>query len=683
MKGFHIPVCLVCLACHVLPYAASGNARPPAEAFGGTIMPYSLSACGGDPVRLAERLKTVRDRSGISKFVLFGPAHVVRVTGMLDVAGYAALGEKVKAVKESLKGDGIDVGYLMLPTMNCGINHPWRGFVQVWGATRAFTPCPGDEGFRKHFAHKCRAVAVSRPFVYVMEDDFRYFGSGCYCADHLRRFSESRGRNFTRESLLEALKEDSPAGAELRRAWHGMQTGDIAAVAEAASAAIRGVSPETRVILCAPGGFPEYDIEALARTLAGPSHRPAVRWHGAIYGNDTPIEAAGTLFYAQWSRENVSADVECLYESDPVPHDRFFASAARTGAFVSSVMAMGFDAPYHWGLGSSDDALETSPDYLDLFARNGGYYHELGREARRGKSVGICVHFDPRSRIEAMFLTSRDRHHSPGAWAQVLNRMGLPVTTRTDAPVRMFSGHFAFAGLSDGELLSFLSRPAVLDGAAAEALTARGMSDLIGVEAVKRDRIDFTGERTCGVYGNGTFFPCTYHQDYGLDGCPVSRLKSCGADTAAVFYATDPDKVVQPSLTVFKNRLGGKIAVMAVNLKGCVSNNLFNFSKRDLLARVIEDSGGEDALPARVLDRANVTLIANEDIERGRLLLHVVNLSCDSADTMLFEVAPRHAGRPVEILKGTRWLRADADWDGRRFRLRAPVSVYGTLAIRL
>ena len=223
----------------------------------------------------------------------------------------------------------------------------------------------------------------------------------------------------------------------------------------------------------------------------------------------------------------------------------------------------------------------------------------------------------------------------------------------------------------------------LLDGAAAEALSARGMGDLTGVVAERRDRIDFTGERTDGAYGTNATFGCTFHQNYGLDGCKVSRLKAAGAEAVAVFYATDPKNVVQPSFTLFRNRLGGRVAVMAVNLGGCVSPNVFSFAKRDLIARLLVDLGGEEAMPARVLDRANVTLLANEDAERMRLMLHLVNLSCDTADGVEFEVCRRHAGRRVEVLDGSEWREADAKWKGRRFMLRASVPVYGTLALRL
>ena len=58
-----------------------------------------------------------------------------------------------------LQREGAEVLYKMMPTLNCGINHPWRKFTLADGKVREFTACPGEEGFRKDFAAKCAAVA--------------------------------------------------------------------------------------------------------------------------------------------------------------------------------------------------------------------------------------------------------------------------------------------------------------------------------------------------------------------------------------------------------------------------------------------------------------------------------------------------------------------------------------------
>ena len=139
----------------------------------------------------------------------------------------------------------------------------------------------------------------------------------------------------------------------------------------------------------------------------------------------------------------------------------------------------------------------------------------------------------------------------------------------------------------------------------------------------------------------------------------------------------------QPAITYFENELGGKVAVMAVNLAGCKSANVFNFKKRDLLADIFRRLGGDHAVPTRVVDRANVTLLANENDER--MFLHATNLSCDPADSFVFEVVAPYAGGSVEILDGAKWVAADAKWEGGRVTVRppSPVKVYGTLVLRI
>ena len=151
------------------------------EEVGGTVMPYGLGAFLGDTDKIAARLREVKARGGITRFVMSGPGHRVRVNGIMDVEGYAALGRRIGELQRMVAADGIQIGYKMMPTLNCGINHPWRKFTLADGKERAFTACPGEEGFRKDFAAKCAAVAgAGHPFLYLMDDDFRYYTLGCF-----------------------------------------------------------------------------------------------------------------------------------------------------------------------------------------------------------------------------------------------------------------------------------------------------------------------------------------------------------------------------------------------------------------------------------------------------------------------------------------------------------------------
>ena len=657
---------------------ASLRAGMTEETLGGTVLPMSMK---DDVQAVVQRLKAIKARGDISRFALAAPGHAVRVNGIMDVAGYAQIGHKLRAIQRAVAADGIAVGYMMLPTMNCGINHPWRKFTLADGTERAFTACPGEGGFRRDFAAKCAAVdEVAKPPFHMFGDDFRYWGFGCFCEDHLRRFAEKTGVLRDRSALVQELKRIDRRGDDLRMAWHLFQFEDLKRLAEAVQAAVAAVSPETRLVYCAPGRFPEREAAVMANVLAG-KHRPAIRWWGAVYGHDYPVEASGLLFCAQWAKENLSPELETLYEADPCPHSRFYASAARMGALISATTAMGYDEPLFDAVSGRADALATSPDYLDMHKRDLARFAAVKQETASGRIVGVQAAFNPYVRIGG---SKWDAQHplDVTAWYRTLNRLGIPVTT-AEAPVKLFAGHQAFFYMDDVAVTNLLSAGGVfLDGAAAEVLTARGFAGLMGVRATARDRIDFAGERLVDGSGAAVSFPCAFHQNYGLDGCAVSRLSSEGAASVAEFFSRTAR---QPSITYFENARGGKVAVMAVNLAGCKSPNVFSFAKRDLLVTLFRRLGGEGVVPARVVDRANVMLLANDQVEARRLFLHAVNLSCDPADSFELEIAPPYMGGAVEILDGATWRTADVAWSGRRLTVRpsAPVNVYGTLILRI
>ena len=239
-------------------------------------------------------------------------------------------------------------------------------------------------------------------------------------------------------------------------------------------------SPETRIGLSAPGYVPENDIAALARTLAG-RPRPYVRWWGARYGNDEPLDTPSYLFAAQWSAENVGEGIENVYESDIYPHSGYYASAARMTAFMSQMMAYGLDGVYHWV--PRQTQWNEFPDYLGEYRASAPRLWAIRDEAKKGRSVGLCAAYDPCCRIRhELQAFAPGRVESSHAVAMAFGRLGFPLTTRA-ASVTAYATHYAFDGKSDADIEKILSGNVFLDGAAAEVLTERGFASLIGVEA--------------------------------------------------------------------------------------------------------------------------------------------------------------------------------------------------------
>jgi len=329
------------LAAGVLSAAGATNDRIPF-----TVVPMGIGA----DVPVEDVVKTVRgvhDRSGISRFALHAPGHGVRLTGYYDTEAYRGLGRRLKAIQDQVRADGIEIAFLMGPTMNVGIKHPWEKFTFANGSKRGFTACAGDPNFQRDFAARCGALAAEcKPFLFMMEDDYRFWGTGCFCTNHLARFSRQTGTDWTAEALSNALSV--PTNTALRTAWNDLQVGDLVAVAAAAEKAIHAASPSTRIGISAPGGFKDDATALIARTLAGGRDRPFVRWWGTVYGYDTPLDVSEMLFSALWAKENVSEGFDCVYEADAAPNSAFYGSGARLGASCSSVLAAGFAGLWYW-----------------------------------------------------------------------------------------------------------------------------------------------------------------------------------------------------------------------------------------------------------------------------------------------------------------------------------------------
>ena len=644
-----------------------------------TVVPMGI----GTSVSAETAVRTISDvhrESGITRFVLHAPGHTVRLAGYFDTEGYRATGRRVKAIQDALKADGIQVGFLMGPTLNVGINHPWGEYVRANGQVRSFTACPGDPVFRRDFAARCAACAEEcQPFLYMMEDDFRYFFSGCFCERHLERFSTRTKTEWTRETLSAALSK--PDATALRSEWNALQCGDLVALAAAAEKAIHAVSPETRIGLSAPGGFREPDTEAIARALAGGRDRPFVRWWGTAYGYDVPLAGAYLLFRALWSKENVSDGIDCVYEADAAPNSAFYGSGARLGSCCSTMMAAGFDGLWYWAASCNEAIHKDDPKpNLAAFKRDSARWTAVQRAARGGHTVGVGVAFNPETALIDVFGVGDAVHPGgSGAAGMTYGIMGIPYTTR-QAPVMSYTGYWTFEGMSDKEIEKVLSGKVLLDGAAAEALVKRGFKDLIGVTSEPRKQIDFTGEH---VLATGVKIESSFHQNYGLDSSPVSRLALCGAEAMSVYFSEKPENVIQPSVTRFVNAKGGRVVVLATALGGATATNIYNYRKRKLLIDALEWLGGKDVWPIRTAKDVNLVLTVNEDDAKSRLLVHAVNISCDKRETVAFEVSPHYADAAVEVLDGAAWKPVAAKIANGLLTLPANLSIFDTLVVRL
>jgi len=591
-----------------------------------TVVPLGIGMDGTTEQVVAAILR-IHGTTGADRFVLHAPGHAVRTFGYYDEAGYRGVGRRVKAVQDAVAEKGVHVGFLMGPTMNVGINHPWTKFVLQNGQERPFTACPGDPAFRKAFAAHCAAVAAEcKPFLYMMEDDFRLFwGRGCYCARHKAK----------PEQAME----------------------DLVLLAEEAAKAIHRVSPDTRIGLSAPGGY-LHDAVRLAKALAD-GGKPFIRWYGTDYGFDVPMRFPEFLWTPLWTKQNLSEGLECVYEADAAPNSPFYGSGARLAASASVMLANGYDGLWYWMGRVGAPADEPMPNAA-AYARTGRDLAAVGACAREGRPVGVSAF--------------------SAAGGRLMARYGIPYRTMSGG-VSVYAGAESFSGLADDAVKKILAGCVLLDGDAACELTRRGFCGLIGVRAAERTGpIDFSGELVCADKSRVT---STFHQNYGLDGSEVRRLTCEGAEEISHYFSGSETNRVQSAVTRHVNALGGRVVVLATCLRDATPTNLLNYRKRQMIVDAITWLGGESAIPVRTDKEVNVLVFANEDAAKTRLFVHATQLSCDAISSLTLVVAPPYRGGRVEVLEDGRWKPLAADGRDGRIVIPCTLHLYGTLAVRI
>jgi hypothetical protein len=90
-------------------------------------------------------------------------------------------------------------------------DQPFRAMVDPDGKAANLCVCPLDEHWRAYIAEVYAKYAKLSPDTVWVEDDFRYHNhdpllwGGCFCAEHMRRFSERAGRELSREEFIKKL----------------------------------------------------------------------------------------------------------------------------------------------------------------------------------------------------------------------------------------------------------------------------------------------------------------------------------------------------------------------------------------------------------------------------------------------------------------------------------------------
>ena len=611
----------------------------------------------------ADELRDIRARTGFRRFFVTGPGKIRVINNAFPADLPVTLGREIRALKEELADTDIEIGWWCAPSIRYA-----SGFspIEDEQGNRSVESkcCPLDPAFAADWAAKIRAVAAeAHPSVINIEDDYTLSwgrgikGFACCCPRHLAAVAKRCGRPVTREELGRAFAERTPGNRALRQAFAEATRDSLVSLAAKVRAAVDEVDPSIRLMLCESNGDVDGNAtEPILRALAG-GNRPMLRPAGAIYGAQAkPSAISSAVAHTFYTVENLPRDVEMYYEADTYPHNRFYSPASQLLSMVAGAMMAGSENVLFYCLQHLDDPLEDT-GYVDAFNALRPRL-QIVRDfvrARDAHLAGVRVAYDP---ADSYLTRDRDGHGSgvPAVSAYMLSKFGIPYTMRQRAKgPAVLVGPMAET-LTDGEVRRLLSGGVLVDAPAADALAKRGFGRLLGtgVELAK-DRLPIAGEfilPAAGCTRAGKRVYANYLLPAGTEGTvrTFAVLRpAAGTETWCEFRGLEGN-VITPSLTLARNELGGRVAVLGVSLAKNFASGLYNLRKQELFRRLFArlDPNG---VPVAALDAPGIWTLANVAADGRSMLVMANNLSGDERENLRFGFSPEWAGAKISWLR--------------------------------
>lgn len=580
--------------------------------------------------------------------------------------------------------------------------------VNEHGATSRSTACPLDPAFLAYVTEMYRLAAACGADAVWVDDDVRFVlhdqpGMTCFCPHHLAAMEAKTGRDWTREELVAALREEAPAdaahpvptgaavadltvvgpkdaGSAVRRAWFDVQEEAMLGLARTVEAAVHGVNPVTRIGLMTIGtayhSAEGRRTDKLLRTLAGGTqpggNRPLIRPGSGYYSDWTP---AGVLDKSEDGARQASylgADVQVVAEVENHPYTPFGKSerilalelaldvlAGMPDLSLNVLTSMGGSGPLEPEGSRLAASLAEQRSFLDALAR------EWAGRQRRG--IGIL---DSEDYARHVPLAGRPLMSwiEPRPWEPMLARAGLPIGKPHAGP-HWLAGE-AVAAWSGYDIGMALPEGLVLDPLAARTLLDMGWGDRLGIRDVRPvgDGVNelivaaLTAglDRATGAHV-GQILPTYNHVrheqlytfDVAEEGSRVlSRwLNVDGEDRGPAAVALERPSVNPRMPAPFR------IALLPYALTG-PTPALLNVAHREQWAGLAAWVSGR-SLPCRVVRGVNLYPLAFTRPGDGSWLLAVANLSADDVADAWLDISGVQ-----EIAAGVMWSVEKLDGQG-------------------
>ncbi|MBN2640971.1 MAG: hypothetical protein JXR78_04920 [Victivallales bacterium] len=526
--------------------------------------------------------------------------------------------------------------------------------------------CQVSPGWRKYISRQWTIYAETKPEIIWIEDDIRFMHHGvvkygCYCNSCMRRFADFTGTEWKREDLVNVIM--SPGNVNIvRRQWLDFQRAMSIETMLMFEKVVHQTSPSTVLGLMSSGPMAHCaegrDWTAIANVLAGERGELASRPNMANYSEQG---LHGLLFCdtnVKHVRHAIKRPTIEMTEIENYPYTSYSKSDTYTALQTMVSFSAGADAVTlnlfdHCGTpmdesGTVTQALAKIKPYASaLKACAGGIMNDRG--------VRVFWHEKNAYEVKLGKTGSYDDFRMFSyAWAEKLYLTGLGVTYG-EAGVCALCGQ-AVRCLSENELHDILSKGVICDAVSIKALVDMGYSELIGTtidgEFALGTTMPLAGERYYNIEFGGDpkhYFSLAIHKQHP---CFIWLHPVPGA--VEISEIVDPDiKRICPGITVYENRLGGRIVLVPFDIQKIGMEWLSHMRKKQLYHLIKWAGRGEPAVFVEVNDR----VMPFRRDAADRCVVGAYNLSLDVHQN--FKIRINLEGKSVKLIKS---LQDDGTW---------------------
>ncbi|MBF9017007.1 MULTISPECIES: hypothetical protein [unclassified Oceanispirochaeta] len=368
------------------------------------------------------------------------------------------------------------------------------------GQSAAVVACPLDRSFLDYLTGMYTRYAELGFDILWVEDDFRIHNhaplawGGCFCDEHMKRFSEAAGRELNREEFVREMLQPGKVHPS-RKVWLDTMRRTMSEFSHAIGEAVRSAAPRTRIGLmssapqahCVEG----RDWKAVMTNFSG-VNRPLNRPHLPAYR-----EIAGPRYCLEFQRYSrltaafLSAETELWPELDNFPHTTFSKSHTFAAFQIEASLALcseGITINISDMIGNGIAERQNNQAYLK---RLRPYLDGVARlELKRTWETGVRVMVDP----DSSYTLKTDRTDTPDGlrpwetfWAEYLSSFGIAnvycLDPRVTGQTVAVGGQY-FRNLCEDDIRHLLENNQVLlDGEAVDTLLDMGLRHLLPVES--------------------------------------------------------------------------------------------------------------------------------------------------------------------------------------------------------